>query len=261
MCGVSTRRVDQLVESLGLRISKSEVSRIAGCSTSKCRRSVSGRWRAATPTCLLTPRSRRSALAAAWRASASSSRTPCTSPAGGKSSASTSAKPKPRRSGASSFDRWSRGLVGVQLAISDAHPGLKAALAQVLGAPWQRCSVHFLRDCLGHARKDQHGCSRRDPADLSVRHRRAGARAARRGGRPAPAAAAEDRRVTRRSRRRRARLLRRAARALEQAALDQPARALQPRNRTQNRRRRHLSRRPSADPARFDAGDRSQRLS
>jgi len=50
-----------------------------------------------------------------------------------------------------------RGLVGVQLAISDAHPGLKAALAQVLGAPWQRCTVHFLRDCLGHARKDQHG--------------------------------------------------------------------------------------------------------
>ena len=50
-----------------------------------------------------------------------------------------------------------RGLTGVQLAISDAHPGLKAALAQVLGCPWQRCSVHFLRDCLGHARKDQHG--------------------------------------------------------------------------------------------------------
>jgi transposase-like protein len=50
-----------------------------------------------------------------------------------------------------------RGLVGVQLAISDAHPGLKAALAQVLGCPWQRCTVHFLRDCLGHARQDQHG--------------------------------------------------------------------------------------------------------
>jgi putative transposase len=30
VCGVSTRRVDQLVESLGLRISKSEVSRICG---------------------------------------------------------------------------------------------------------------------------------------------------------------------------------------------------------------------------------------
>ena len=50
-----------------------------------------------------------------------------------------------------------RGLVGVQLAISDAHAGLKAAIAQVLGCAWQRCTVHFLRDCLGHARKDQHG--------------------------------------------------------------------------------------------------------
>jgi putative transposase len=50
-----------------------------------------------------------------------------------------------------------RGLTGVQLAISDAHPGLKAAIAKVLGAPWQRCTVHFLRDCLGHARRDQHG--------------------------------------------------------------------------------------------------------
>lgn len=27
----------------------------------------------------------------------------------------------------------------------------------MLGCPWQRCTVHFLRDCLGHARKDQHG--------------------------------------------------------------------------------------------------------
>jgi transposase-like protein len=49
-----------------------------------------------------------------------------------------------------------RGLVGVQLAISDAHPGLKAALARVLGAPWQRCTVHFLRDLRGHVRREQH---------------------------------------------------------------------------------------------------------
>ena len=45
----------------------------------------------------------------------------------------------------------------MQLAISDAHAGLKAAIAKVLGWAWQRCTVHFLRDCLGHARKDQHG--------------------------------------------------------------------------------------------------------
>src|SRR5215212_481253 len=79
-------------------------------------------------------------------------------PGGGRSSASTSARPRTE-----AFWREflrglvARGLVGVQLAISDAHPGLQAALAQVLGAPWQRCTVHFLRDCLGHARKDQHG--------------------------------------------------------------------------------------------------------
>jgi hypothetical protein len=32
------------------------------------------------------------------------------------------------------------GLTGAQLVISDAHPGLKAAIARVLGTPWQRCS-------------------------------------------------------------------------------------------------------------------------
>jgi putative transposase len=44
----------------------------------------------------------------------------------------------------------SRGLGGVRLAISDAHAGLRAAIGQVLGAQWQRCSVHFVRDMLGH---------------------------------------------------------------------------------------------------------------
>jgi transposase-like protein len=48
-----------------------------------------------------------------------------------------------------------RGLVGVQLVVSDAHAGLKKAIAQVLGCPWQRCSVHFLREALGHARREQ----------------------------------------------------------------------------------------------------------
>jgi putative transposase len=48
-----------------------------------------------------------------------------------------------------------RGLSGVQLVVSDAHAGLKNAIAQVLGCPWQRCSVHFLREALGHARREQ----------------------------------------------------------------------------------------------------------
>jgi Transposase, Mutator family len=50
-----------------------------------------------------------------------------------------------------------RGLRGVQLVVSDAHEGLKQAIARILSCPWQRCTVHFLRDCLGHARRDQHG--------------------------------------------------------------------------------------------------------
>ena len=48
-----------------------------------------------------------------------------------------------------------RGLTGVQLAVSDAHEGLKAAIAKVLSCPWQRCTVHFLRDMLGHCGKAQ----------------------------------------------------------------------------------------------------------
>ena len=72
--------------------------------------------------------------------------------------------------GRSSRAAWSAS----QLAISDAHPGLKAALAQVLGAPWQRCTVHFLRDLRGHVRRDQHDALGRDhPLDLHRRRRRA----------------------------------------------------------------------------------------
>ena len=38
-----------------------------------------------------------------------------------------------------------RGLSGVELVISDAHGGIKAAIGQVLtGASWQRCRTHFM---------------------------------------------------------------------------------------------------------------------
>jgi putative transposase len=47
-----------------------------------------------------------------------------------------------------------RGLGGVQLVISDAHIGLKQAIAGVLlGASWQRCRVHFLRNLLAQVPK------------------------------------------------------------------------------------------------------------
>jgi putative transposase len=47
-----------------------------------------------------------------------------------------------------------RGLGGVQLVISDAHTGLKQAISAVLiGASWQRCRVHFLRNVLAQIPK------------------------------------------------------------------------------------------------------------
>lgn len=44
-----------------------------------------------------------------------------------------------------------RGLHGVEFAVSDDHPGLKAAIREVLPeAVWQRCYVHFLRNALDY---------------------------------------------------------------------------------------------------------------
>jgi putative transposase len=48
-----------------------------------------------------------------------------------------------------------RGLRGVKLVISDAHVGLKAAIAKVFNATWQRCRVHFMRNALAHTGKGQ----------------------------------------------------------------------------------------------------------
>jgi transposase-like protein len=50
-----------------------------------------------------------------------------------------------------------RGLSGVELVVSDQHEGLKAAIGQVLGCPWQRCTVHFLREMCGHVHRGQQG--------------------------------------------------------------------------------------------------------
>jgi putative transposase len=158
VCEILTRRVDQLVESLGLRISRSEVSRVCRALDEHVdafrTRPLEGRY----PYPFSTPKSSRCATAAAWSTRHWSSRMACTRPGAARSfpidvgEAETEAL-------WTSFLRGlvRRGLLGVQLAISDAHAGLKAAIAKVLGCAWQRCTVHFLRDCLGHARRDQHG--------------------------------------------------------------------------------------------------------
>lgn len=44
-----------------------------------------------------------------------------------------------------------RGLAGIELVVSDDHPGLKQAIREVLPeAAWQRCYVHFLRNALDY---------------------------------------------------------------------------------------------------------------
>jgi transposase-like protein len=48
-----------------------------------------------------------------------------------------------------------RGLRGVKLVISDAHEGLKAAIRRVMGASWQRCRVHWMRNALAYVPKGQ----------------------------------------------------------------------------------------------------------
>ena len=68
-------------------------------------------------------------------------------------------------------DLTHRGLRGVKLVISDAHLGLKAAIAKVFTATWQSCRVHFMRNALAYANKGrapdgprahQHGVRARD---------------------------------------------------------------------------------------------------
>jgi putative transposase len=158
VAGVSTRKVDQVVESLGLRISKSEVSRICQGLDEQVdafrNRPLEGRY----PYLWLDAKVEkvrdggrvvRKCLVLAYGVHESGYREVIAVDVG---EAETEAFWR-------SFLRSlvDRGLSGVQLVVSDAHAGLKKAIGQVLGCPWQRCSVHFLREALGHVRKDQQG--------------------------------------------------------------------------------------------------------
>jgi transposase-like protein len=59
-----------------------------------------------------------------------------------------------------SFSTWdemfknlkTRGLQSVEFVVSDAHSGLRDAIAKnFAGATWQRCQVHLMRNLIGHA--------------------------------------------------------------------------------------------------------------
>jgi transposase-like protein len=158
VCGVSTRKVDQLVESLGLRISRSEVSRVCAGLDEQVEafrtRPLEGRY----PYLWLDAKVEkvrdggrvvRKCLVIAHAVHESGRREVIGIDCG---EAETEAFWRDFLRGL-----VKRGLTGVQLVVSDAHEGLKNAIGQVLGCPWQRCTVHFLREALGHVRKEQQG--------------------------------------------------------------------------------------------------------
>jgi putative transposase len=101
-----------------------------------------------------------------------------------------------------------RGLKGVKLVVSDAHEGLKAALARVLGATWQRCRVHWMRNALAHVGKAQQSMAAAALRPPGLPATRPGQRPADLApcGRPAPSPLAEARQAHGRQRGGRARL-------------------------------------------------------
>ena len=158
VAGVSTRKVDQVVESLGLRISKSEVSRICQGLDEQVDAFRNGPLEGRYPYLWLDAKIEKvrdggrvvqKALVLAYAVHETGYREVIGLDVGESETEAF------WRSFLRSLVK--RGLAGVQLVVSDAHVGLKAAIAQVLGCPWQRCTVHFLRETLGHVRKDQQG--------------------------------------------------------------------------------------------------------
>jgi putative transposase len=158
--GVSTRKVERLAEQLGVQgISKSAVSRIVGGLDERAGAFRNRPLEGAYPYLWLDARIERvrdtdahtvrhKALLVAYGVHESGRREVIGIAVGEVESEATWRE----------FLRSlvARGLAGVQLVVSDAHQGLKAAIASVLGAQWQRCAVHFVRDMLGHVPRQSH---------------------------------------------------------------------------------------------------------
>jgi putative transposase len=156
--GVSTRRVDDLVQAMGLSgISKSQVSKL--CKeidervTAFLERPIEGEWRYLwlDATYLKVREGGRIVSVAAIIAVAVSTK-------GRREIVGLGPGPSEAEPFWSAFLKGlvKRGLKGVRLVISDAHEGLRLAITRVLGATWQRCRVHWMRNALAHVPKGQH---------------------------------------------------------------------------------------------------------
>jgi putative transposase len=162
--GVSTRRVDDLVQAMGLTgISKSQVSKLCKDIDERVNafldRPLEGEWPYLwlDATYLKQREGGRIVSVAAIIAVAVSTD-------GRREIVGLKVGPSEAETFWSGFLRAlvRRGLKGVKLVISDAHEGLKQAIARVFGATWQRCRVHWMRNALAHVPKGQH-TPRRSP--------------------------------------------------------------------------------------------------
>ena len=155
--GVSTRRVDELVQAMGLAgISKSTVSKLCKEIDERVNafleRPLEGEWPYLwlDATYLKVREGGRIVSVAAIIAVAVDSE-------GRREIVGLHLGPSEAETFWSTFLKSlvKRGLKGVKLVISDAHEGLKGAIRRVLGATWQRCRVHWMRSALAHVPKGQ----------------------------------------------------------------------------------------------------------
>jgi putative transposase len=155
IAGVSTRRVDDLVQAMGLSgISKSSVSKL--CKdidervTSFLQRPLAGEWPYLwlDATYLKVREGGRVVSVAVIVAVAVTTE-------GRREIVGLHIGPSEAEIFWTDFlrDLVKRGLAGIKLVISDAHEGLKAAIRRVLGATWQRCRVHWTRNALAYVPK------------------------------------------------------------------------------------------------------------
>ena len=156
--GVSTRRVDELVQAMGLSgISKSTVSKLCKDIDERVgeflNRPLTGEWPYLwlDATYLKVRQGGRIVPVAAIIAVAANTE-------GRREIIGLGIGPSEAETFWTEFLRSLRvrGLGGVRLVISDAHTGLKAAIARVFEATWQRCRVHWMRNALAHVSRGQH---------------------------------------------------------------------------------------------------------
>jgi transposase-like protein len=155
--GVSTRRVDDLVQAMGLAgISKSQVSKLCKEIDERVRafleRPLAGEWPYLwlDATYLKQREGGRIVSVAAIIAVAVDTE-------GKREIVGLHIGPSEAETFWSAFLKSlaRRGLSGVKLVISDAHEGLKAAVRRVFRASWQRCRVHWMRNALAYVPKAQ----------------------------------------------------------------------------------------------------------